>query len=322
MTYKQFEIDWESDSDFLVCHTSGSTGIPKDILLPKVQMRDSARRTISYFNLNANSHIHSCISPDFIGGKMVLVRSKVCGCSFSWEEPSNQPLNNYAGPDIDLISVVPSQMIHILDNIDKMPLIRNFLIGGSHIPDGLRRRISDSGVNAYESYGMTETASHIALRKILQSQTPFRALDGIHVEDSDGKLKIQIEGWQEFVTNDCAEILNNKEFYVLGRVDNVIITGGKKINPEILEHQLSAIINFPFAISSVPDEKWGEKLVLAAVCNDDDLSTIRQIVDKRLTGAEKPKAVICLPQLPLTDNGKLKRPELRSILKKRDTTLM
>ncbi len=314
MTYDELDKEWQSNSSYIQCHTSGSTGDPTDIFIPKIQMRNSAMRTVRYFGLNEHSHIYSCISPDFIGGKMVYVRSKVCGCSFESEIPSNKPLRTYSGPDIDLISVVPSQMAYILDNQLTMPHIRNFLIGGSQVPDTLRDRIVKSGISAYESYGMTETSSHIAIRKITSVPTPFVTLDGISVVDYRGVLKINIDGWKSFITNDCAELLSDREFYITGRADNVIVTGGIKINPETLELKLSGILDIPFVISSLPDDKWSEKLVLVTETSPIDIPRIKRIVEMRLHGYERPKDYYSLPKIPRTENGKFKRKEIRKFL--------
>ena len=165
MTYEDFAQEWDS-RDMITCRTSGSTGAPKEILLPKQEMVNSALRTIDFFGLTGDSLLYSCIAPDFIGGKMMLVRQRAAGCRFLWETPSNRPLDGYSGEPISLLSVVPSQVIYILDNIKDMPVIDAMLVGGSSIPESLRHRIEKSGLNAYESYGMTETASHIALRRI------------------------------------------------------------------------------------------------------------------------------------------------------------
>lgn len=312
MTYKEFCGDWDSDKPTIACHTSGSTGAPTYIQLPKDQMIKSALRTAAYFKLNSHSHLHSCISPDFIGGKMVFVRSKVCKCSFSSEIPYNAPMINYVGPDIDLVSVVPSQMLFILDNLDRMPRISNYLIGGSQIPDILKEKILKSGVNAFESYGMTETSSHIAIRKITADNRPFKTLEGITVQELKGLLLINIEGWKSFITNDCTNIVSNKEFYITGRADNIIVSGGIKINPEQLEQKLYRYIESPFVLSSIPDDKWGEKLILVAECDAKQLEKIKITVESKLRGHEKPKGYYNIRHIPKTENGKFIRSAIRS----------
>lgn len=306
MTYEELREEWESEKDYLICHTSGSTGKPKEICLPKEIIVDSAKRTIDFFNIDNHSFLYSCISPDFIGGKMMMIRSIIANTGLGWEKPSNQPLKDYKGKEITLLSVVPSQMLFILNNLDSLPKIHNILIGGAPIPSSLRRRIAKSGINAYESYGMTETASHIALRKVEEDQKPFKTLSGISVSSADGALRIKIGETLTLTTNDAAEILSPNEFNILGRIDNVIISGGKKIYPEEIEKKLSSYIDSPFFISSLPDEKWGEKIVLV-IESKIDKEKLTAICSKVLEPHQKPKEILTFPKLILTDSGKLKR---------------
>lgn len=306
MTYEELAVQWHTN-DRIPCHTSGSTGKPKEIFLTKTEMLNSARRTVEYFGINEKDLLFSCISPDYIGGKMMFVRQQYAGCEFQWEEPTNRPLEKYEGKAISLLSVVPSQMIYILDNLATMPEIRNILVGGSAIAASLRKRISDSGVNAFESYGMTETSSHIALRKIGVSPAPFRTLGNITVEDDKGALRINMPGWQTILTNDAAEIISPTEFHILGRLDNMIISGGKKINPETVEEKLSAKLDIPFFITSLPDEKWGERLVIVAQADEDKTELIKDACNSIEDGFLRPKQIIIKKKLPMTPNGKLIR---------------
>lgn len=321
MTYEDLEIEWRGSADAIVCRTSGSTGTPSIIRLPKKQMRKSAHRTAQYFGLDGNSHLHSCIAADFIGGKMMLVRAMVLGCGFSFETPSNCPLDDYSGGAIDLISIVPSQMIHILDmyesvviadnSVRELPELKNILIGGSPIPPGLRKRICESGLNVFESYGMTETSSHIAIRRVGNDEEYFHTLEGIKVSLSEnGALIIHIEGWQTFHTNDIAEILDEKTFRILGRADNVIISGGKKIHPEEVEKKLQEAFDFPFMITSKKDEKWGEKVVMIVPAENLKRTSESRIIEKCrqiCLHHEVPKEIIAIDELPTTENGKIKR---------------
>ena len=157
MTIDDFIAEWHNDCDYIVAHTSGSTGTPKEIHLSKRLVRDSALRTIEFFSLSESSHLHLCLSPDYIAGKMMIVRSLLSGATLTDELPSNTPLSSLKGGVIDLLAVVPSQLIDLLDN-PKDYEIRNLIIGGSAIPADLRLRVANSGLNAYETYGMTETA--------------------------------------------------------------------------------------------------------------------------------------------------------------------
>ena len=311
MTFEQLKAEWENDSPYIVCHTSGSTGTPKSIRLPKNEMLNSARRTSEFFNLSPSSHLHSCVAADFIGGKMMLVRAILNRCVFTCEKPSNRPLENYSGRDIDLLSVVPSQLIHILNNPEHLPVIHNILVGGAPLMPDLKERIILSGIPVYESYGMTETSSHIALRKVEEGKDFFQTLPGIKVFDAgDSCLGISIEGWMDFITNDIAQIKNDTEFKILGRIDNVIISGGLKIHPETLENRLSPAFSFPFFITSRPDSKWGERVVIAVAGITPSDEKITETCRSLLLPHEVPKEVVRLKEIPLTSNGKIKRCKL------------
>lgn len=144
MSYDDFLEEWRNSSNTVICHSSGSTGKPKSIELPKLHMQESALRTMAFFGLGSNAHLHSCISPDYIGGKMMAVRSEVTGCSLTYEMPSNRPLRNHKNIPIDLLSVVPSQLLYLIESIDNLPEIRNILVGGSPVNGELRERIVHS----------------------------------------------------------------------------------------------------------------------------------------------------------------------------------
>lgn len=306
MTYEELAEEWDT-RDVIACRTSGSTGTPKSIMLPKEQMLNSARRTAHFFGLDKKSLLYSCISPDFIGGKMMLARQRLLGCKFIWETPSNSPLANYQGEKITLLSVVPSQMHYILDNRQLMPEIEAILIGGSPIPMTMRQRIADSGLQAFETYGMTETASHIAIRKVESEITPFSTLGDIMVTQDNGVLCINIPGWQTLRTNDNANLISDRQFFILGRVDNVIISGGVKLNPEIIEEKLSLDIQHPFIITSVSDEKWGERVVLVIEGDESFKNKAEAICRQKLSRFEIPKEIIFIDKLPRTENGKIIR---------------
>ena len=315
MTFDEFLDEWRGDAGHIEVNTSGSTGTPKSIKLDKEFVKQSALRTIDFFSITNGSTLHSCISPDFIGGKMTAVRADLAGCKFSWETPSNQPLKKFSPKDvIDMVSVVPSQMLYILDHQQLLPRVKTFLIGGGAISPLLRERIVQSGLNAFESYGMTETASHIALRKVSCDDPPFNTLPGITVEtDSRGCLAISFSTGERFMTNDIAQILSPEEFRIKGRIDNVIITGGKKINAEEIESKLSSFIPYPFIITGIPDEKWGQKITLLIeaannlLCTDIGRSQLIEKMRERLPAWQIPKEIRFVEKLSRTPNGKLIR---------------
>ena len=313
MTWWEFQAEWLGPETYIVCHTSGSTGTPKEIRLPKEQVSASARRTLQFFNLGSHSHFHSCLAPDYIGGKMMMVRALECGGSFTWEHPSNRPLSDYTGGQIDLLCVVPSQMRHILQNIDTLPELGAILIGGSPIPDDLRIQIALSRLQCWETYGMTETASHVAIRRVSEPQQPFRPLPGIKLLQNDsGCLEIEIPGWRRFITNDVVKMDSESRFSILGRADNVIITGGLKVHPEQVEATLRPHLPFDFMITSEPDSKWGERVVMLAdrseapLCATPDDESIIAICKSVLLPFQVPKT-IKEGIVPRTPNGKVAR---------------
>lgn len=329
MTFEEFFSEWRDNRDYIMALSSGSTGNPKTIFLSKKFVIESALRTNNYFGINSNSKLHSCVSPDFIGGKMMAVRAEISGAKLTWEIPSNQPLKDVDSFNpIDLLAVVPSQMLYIIEHQNLLPEIRNIIIGGSSIHPHLKEKIVESGLRSYETYGMTETASHIALRKVSKENIPFHTLPGIEVSvDNESCLKIKFKDGSEFITNDIAEVISSTEFFIKGRRDYILITGGKKINPVEIEEKIVPYIDRPFCISGVPDEKWGEKLVLLiedpelAERNHDNkfiddscktkVSKNSADLIKKLKSILKswmvPKEIIYLPSLPRTSNGKIKR---------------
>lgn len=326
MTQEEFEKIWHDDSDFVVCHTSGSTGEPKEIKLSKDYMRKSAVRTNKFFGIVSSCRLHTCLDFEYIASKMMTVRADEAKCVLTSEAPTSKPLGSIGQEEtVDLLSVVPAQMEWILDNAERWKGIRHILIGGSAIPKMMRRRIALSGFDAWETYGMTETASHIALRKVGEEELPFVALDGISVEvNEEGCLIVNMPDGMRLVTNDVASVESARKFRILGRADNCVISGGIKIMPEDLEQKLGPFIAFDYCISSVPDKKWGEKLVLAVEISEETLDEdlIKDAVGVRLKqyrkildlGVKSPKDVVCLKELPRTANGKIDRKRLKSLL--------
>ncbi|MDE6637559.1 MAG: AMP-binding protein [Muribaculaceae bacterium] len=326
MNQEEFEKIWHDDSEFVECFTSGSTGKPKEIRLSKEFMIKSAIRTNRFFEISSESRLHTCLDFIYIASKMMTVRADVAGCKLTSETPSSHPLGGVSkNEEIDLLSVVPAQMEWILDSADKWSGIKHILIGGSAIPPMLRRRIALSGYDAWETYGMTETASHIALRKVDEEDFPFAALEGISVEvNGEGCLVITLPDGEKLVTNDLAEMVDENRFRILGRADNCVISGGIKIIPEELERRLGPFIAFDYCLSSVPDKKWGEKLVIVVESEEGSLSTdlIKEAVGVRLRqyrkildlGVKAPKDVVCIREFPRTSNGKIDRKNLKKLL--------
>ncbi|MEE1021571.1 MAG: AMP-binding protein [Muribaculaceae bacterium] len=309
-------MQWGCGASCIQAHTSGSTGKPKEILLPREAVRLSAMRTNAYFGINADSRLHSCVSPEFIGGKMMMIRALEAGCAMTYEPPSNRPILSPCGV-IDLLAVVPSMMHHILlrRREGTLPDIRAILVGGSAIPAGLRRDIAASGLDAYETYGMTETCSHIALRRIEADEKPFTPLPGISVAaDARGCLVIEVPGIDRPVlTNDIAEF-SDGGFRILGRADSVIVTGGRKVYPEDVERRMADLIPGTFVVAGHKSELWGEEITLwiDADCAPEEFTpadSLAALVRSRLAPWETPKRYY-RGRIPLTPSGKVVRRSL------------
>ena len=266
--FREFVAEYCNGEPCVVAHTSGSTGEPKEIKLPKCDMVASARATNAFFGINENSTLFLPLSPKYIAGKMMIVRAIEAQANIFDCKPSNEILADYGGPDIDLIAVVPSQLPFLLNTPGLLDKIKCMIIGGGQLSQQVERRLAERGVKAYKTYGMTETCSHVALSRVVETaDNPYEALGGITFEcDERGCLVINIPQYsiKRLVTNDVVRLLDNKRFYWLGRFDNVINTGGLKVFPEEVEAKLAKLIhNSRFYVTSRPSEKWGEELVLA-----------------------------------------------------------
>lgn len=310
----QFCHEWASGE--IIAHTSGSTGTPKPIRLSRESIDASVRRTVDVFNLTSGSHLHSCVSARYIGGKMMVARALALSCLFTFETPSNRP-SFPADQAIDLLAIVPSMVDHILlrHSLGTLPRIGAIIIGGAPLPQKIRNQLTYSGINAYETYGMTETASHIALRHVsTDPEEPFTVLPGIDIDiDSRGCLILKVDGIHgKIITNDIVHIVSPGKFRVLGRADNIIVTGGMKTVPEDVERKIAHLINEKFIVSSIPSDKWGEEVVI--VIDDTGGSGIPEDIPPELAHAlsellpphERPRAIIRRP-IGRTDNGKLIR---------------
>lgn len=254
----------------------------------------------------------------------MIVRSILAGCRLSFSSPSLSPSLQEDGGVIDLISVVPAQMMHILDHLEDYGNVKNFLIGGSSIDSRLWDRIVEAGINAWESYGMTETASHIALRRVTgnsKKRPRFVPLNGVKVKsDFEDRLHINMDN-EFFPTNDLTTVFPDGSFIINGRIDNMIISGGLKINPVLLERTLQPYLEGlidTFFISSSPDERWTSKIILVAkpaieptVSTENLQKKIKDVLDgipsEILSPKFRPKEVRIMDELTYTGSGKLLR---------------
>jgi len=317
-----FLNEWFSDSDFIIAQTSGSTGMPKSIQLPKSVMQQSAGRTIEYFGLKNNDRLLLNLPCQYIAGKMMVVRAIVGQMNLITIDPATN-FDFLEHESFSFGAMVPNQIFKILDQPkgkEKLQNVKNLLIGGSAISATLETEISQLSNRIVLTYGMTETASHIAIRELTGARKSdlYQCLTGITVSLSKTEcLQINLPEFDEtFQTNDLAELHSGNSFRILGRADSVIISGGIKFSPEAIEKKLEPIINKRFIISSLPDEKLGEKLVLIIEGNSYDKIHLEEKITVLLEPYERPKIICFLNELPETSSGKIERNKLKEIILK------
>ena len=328
MDINEFLTEWHNDSPTIVVHTSGSTGKPKPIQVEKRRMEASARITCSFLGLKEGDTALLCMPLDYIAGKMMVVRALTCGLKLIVEAPSGLPLQpplplERAGGEapIDFAAMVPLQVWNLLQQApERLKQIRHLIIGGGAINNELAEALKDMPNAIWSTYGMTETLSHIALRRLNGPErnlwyTPF---DGVNVSlNPEGCLVINAPAVHDgpLVTNDIAE-LSGLNFRILGRKDNVVCSGGIKIQIEEVERLLHPHLRQPFLISKAPDMKLGEQVVLLTTSLDVD--AVRVVCQKVLPRYWQPRQYLHIETIPLTATGKPARAEAeilcRSIL--------
>ena len=308
MLLDEFLVEWNSPESTVLVHTSGSTGVPKCIRVEKQRMLNSARITCDFLGLTAGDTALLCMPLDYIAGKMVVVRSIERHLQLTSVEPSGHPLENVTTP-LDFAAMVPMQVYNSLkvpEECEKLCAIRHLIIGGGPINDDLQQQLSGFPNNVWSTYGMTETLSHIALRRLNGKEaslwyTPFNSV-AVSL-NTKGCLMIDAplvhEGLLE--THDRAEIRDGK-FRIIGRLDNVINSGGIKIQAEEVEEALQPHLNIPYLISKCRDEKFGEVVVLLTECSD--LSFVKEICCNVLPKFWQPKHYLYTSHIPLTGTGK------------------
>ncbi len=316
-TIFSFLKEWFSSSCYVSVKTSGSTGTPKEFFVEKSKMVNSALMTCQFFGLSDQTNALLCMSAEYIAGKMMLVRAIVSGMNLICIEPNGNPLKNN-DERIDFLAIVPMQLYNILQTkteTESLNKIKNVIVGGGKIHSSLLPQIKCLKCNVWATYGMTETLSHIALRKMNGNGASdyFSPLEGVNLSlSAEGTLRIvaPLVCDEPLQTNDVANINADGTFEILGRIDNVVCSGGVKIQIEKVEDLLQSVFDFPFAVTSVADEKFSEALVLLVVTDDDNLK------EKMLAVLPKywmPKHIFQCEEIPLTATGKPDRVALKKM---------
>lgn len=360
MTLNEFIADWQSPSPTLLVHTSGSTGKPKPMLVEKRRMEASARMTCRFLNLKEGDTALLCMPLQYIAGKMVVVRSLVCGLRLVEVEPCGHPLRGLKEAPV-FAAMVPMQVYNSMAVEEECALLRqikHLIIGGGAVSAEMAAALKTFPNAVWSTYGMTETLSHIALRRLSgpDASSWYEPFASVNVSTTgEGCLIINAPDVcsSTLVTNDIAEIApDGRHFRIRGRKDNVVCSGGIKMQIEEIEAKLQPVMDVPFMITKRPDAKFGETVVLLAEIKHDGIDSLeenealerknaldeRKALDARkalggkealertkalekikaacrarLSKYEQPHVFIALDRLPMTETGKPARAEAMKI---------
>ncbi|MEM0576899.1 AMP-binding protein [Flavobacterium polysaccharolyticum] len=303
-----FLIDWFDDKSYIEMNTSGTTGAPKLIRVEKEAMVSSALSTGDFFDLTPGNKVLHCLPIDYVAGKMMFVRSFILGLDVDFVEPNSNPLE-YNDVKYDFAAMVPLQA---KNSLSKLTNIKKIIIGGVKIHKSLEQELVKLPNEIYETYGMTETITHIAAKRV--GERAFTVLPNVIVTANENNcLVVHAKNInpEPIVTNDIVELVSDTQFVWLGRFDNVINSGGIKLIPEKIEEKLSTHIPRRYFVYGQADDVLGEKVVLYV---EGEPITIDDAVFGVLDKYEKPKNIVFIPKFKVTATGKIVRKESINLL--------
>lgn len=315
-----FLYDWFSDDSNITLQTSGSTGEPKFISVSKQAMVESAKRTLTFFNLKPKQSALLCLPVSFIAGKMMVVRALVGQLNLVSVTPSAWPLKDL-NETVDFVAFTPLQMMNELKQLNnpKLKFLRKVIIGGGAVGNELEEMLKHQPFEAFETYGMTETLTHVALRRINgpNPQKYFHPLTVVKLScDKRGCLIVEVPGVTNgaIVTNDFAKIQPDGSFCITGRIDNVINSGGLKIQPEKIEALIATLQLGEIYASAIEHNVLGEQLVLVvSQLNRPPANFFRQM-EQILPRNYMPAALFFVDAFPKTESGKIQRKNLKNLI--------
>ncbi|MBD0403562.1 AMP-binding protein [Flammeovirga sp. EKP202] len=322
-----FCFEWLNGKEEFTLQTSGSTGTPKSITVTRNQMISSASATIKILNLKSGDKALCCLNTDYIAGKMMIVRSLVADMNLWIVPPSAHPFKHPFLPHFDFVALAPLQVQSSLDvpsELEQIQSVKNIIIGGAPINSHLENRIIHQleGVRVFMTYGMTESVSHIALKRIAEdSDQLYHTLEGVSIgQDDRGCLHITapMTDFQKIQTNDVVQLINRDTFEWLGRVDNIINSGGVKIQVEKIENAISKILetmgyaSVNLFIGGIPHERLGEEanlLIEGITLTENEKTVLINELKAQFTKYKLPKNIHSLGEFVKTDTLKIKRKE-------------
>ncbi|QBO57979.1 AMP-binding protein [Chryseobacterium salivictor] len=315
-----FIKDWLDESATVKVQTSGSTGTPKIFEIEKERMWHSAKMTCDILDLKTGDSALLCLPVEYISGKMMVVRAVERKLNLIIKAPSINPISDL-NEEIDFCAMSPLQ---VENSLEKLHFIKNLIIGGAAVSETLKDKIRQSlksnisKSKVYETYGMSETLSHIALKEINpNTEDYFIVLDDIEISlDQRGCLQIfapQLNP-EILITNDLVDIKNGKEFKFLGRIDNVINSAGLKIYPEQLESLVKKEMDNELVFMGIADELLGQKsvLIIEGQENPEVIQRLKKI--EFPSKNHRPKETIFIEIFPRIPNGKIDRRELTEMV--------
>ncbi len=312
----KFIKKWLNSKNAIKVKTSGSTGKPKKIELTKEHMINSAKATSRYFNLTEGTSALLCLSAKYIGGKMMLVRAMVLGWDLHIVSPEKDALTQYDN-DYDFVAMVPYQLYHSIPGLKKVKIL---IVGGGSVSKKLEEQLDGVPTKIHATYGMTETISHIAVRRLNGEgkSDVYKALPNVQFT-IDGRECLVIHAPyiddDVIITNDLVEFISPTEFRWLGRYDNVINSGGYKIHPERIERKLAEFIELPFIIASEEDEQLGERVIIIFENDERNMLPNYTYAFSTLESHERPKRIYTISKFPFTETEKIKRMDVLQVLR-------
>jgi o-succinylbenzoate---CoA ligase len=316
-----FIEEWINQEQYINQVSSGTTGVPKSVKLSKQSMIKAAENTCNIFDLRFGQTALLCLPIDYIAGKMMIVRALVGGLNLLLTEPTSMPDLTGCGK-IDFCAMVPLQAYNSLNSVETLRSIRKLIIGGAEIRDELEMMLRDLPNEVYATYGMAETCSHVAIRRIsgTEHERHYHAMPGVRFAiDNRSCLVIESDYLQEKIqTNDVVDLQNEKTFRWIGRYDNLINSGGIKIVPEEVEAVISKTTGFDCAVIGLKDAKLGEKLVLVIEKEGSEITEqeLKTMLNNELPKQLQPREIIFVDELPRNHAFKVDRIRLKEQIKK------
>jgi len=321
---KDFAWEWLSGKSSFEFQTSGLTGVPKLVVFSRKQMEASAELTQNTFDLKKGQTALLCLDPNFVAGKMMIVRALHIGMDMVCLAPSANPLTGLKlNSSIDFAAFVPYQLEAILKDssaVKKLSLVKKAIIGGAPVSTELTEKLQGLSTQFYETYGMTETLTHVAIRKLNPPEDAFHTLPGVKIY-LGGNLCLSIQanhlGNDIIRTKDLVNIFSESSFRPTGRYDNIINTAGLKVLPEDIERKILPILTdqlpgCDYFIAGVADSSFGQKVVLfveSTLITDSKKENLTKAFRENLRAWEVPKEVVCVSGFRRTKSGKVNRNE-------------